>query len=228
MSKLEVIALHGNGQSLEIWNKLVQSQNLENFIPKSLAGHGQNEKLDSYSLEGHADFISEQIKNPCILMGHSLGAHIALRVAKKNKMIKKLILTGMPPLSSTDDMGAAFISENTYSHVLWDEKSNEDDLEKFCKVQQLDESYAKELHVSFLQQDPKHRSGLLASFGAGIEDEVQMIKDLSIPVQIILGDKDAFINFDYINSLGFSPVFITNCGHNIMIDRPDELIKYLH
>ena len=96
-----LILLHGNGEDHHIFDKIVNKLK-ENFTIYSIdsRGHGESEKVDSFSYEIMTQdiyqFILElDLKNPSIL-GFSDGAIMALLLAMEyGNLLDKLVLLGV-------------------------------------------------------------------------------------------------------------------------------------
>lgn len=86
--EIRIVALHGAGMSAGVW---------EGFLPDgtalSLPGHGAGGGLLP-AIEGMADWAAAQLgREPVVLMGHSMGALVALETALR-KPVAGLILLG--------------------------------------------------------------------------------------------------------------------------------------
>lgn len=101
-----VVMLHGIGRSAVVWQPLVkqllgQPYRVTTF---DLLGFGDSPKPDwpNYNIDDHARSVIKSIKRqrfnqPIVLIGHSLGALVALRVARlEPKLVRHLILYEMP------------------------------------------------------------------------------------------------------------------------------------
>lgn len=102
-----VILLHGIGRSNEVWNHVVNEfKNHQGYrvVAFDLLGFGSSPKPDwiDYTIDDHAQAIINSIdklklREPCIIVGHSMGCLIAVRVAKlRPDLIKQLVLFEMP------------------------------------------------------------------------------------------------------------------------------------
>src|SRR5215211_4089986 len=87
-----VILIHGLAASLHDWDDLIPdlARNGYAAYAPDLLGHGDSPKLDSRAYE--MDWIFEHFSNwmrslrltePAILIGHSLGGHVALEYARR-------------------------------------------------------------------------------------------------------------------------------------------------
>ena len=91
-SGLPIILIHGVGLKLECWNAQIQYlKKYFDVIAIDLPGHGESEILESRDVnidlysEVIKSFTDEIIQKKFIIMGHSLGALIALDYIKKYK-----------------------------------------------------------------------------------------------------------------------------------------------
>lgn len=101
-----VVLLHGIGRSAEVWQPLATRLQDEPFrlVAFDLLGFGDSPKpiWPSYNIDTHAQAVIANIKNqhfdqPVLLVGHSLGALVALRVARlRPDLVKHAILYEMP------------------------------------------------------------------------------------------------------------------------------------
>lgn len=102
-----VVLLHGIGSSSDVWIPLkeqLQAQNIR-LIAFDLLGFGMSSKPDwsEYTVDDHARSVIYSItalknrNSPVVLVGHSMGALIAVRVARlRPDTVKHLILYEIP------------------------------------------------------------------------------------------------------------------------------------
>lgn len=95
-----IVFLHGWGRSGDDWNPVIESLgNDYRMIAIDLPGHGESEEpTGDLSLNGLVNVINEffktiDIDNP-ILVCHSFGARIAIKMAAAGMVSNKLIFTG--------------------------------------------------------------------------------------------------------------------------------------
>lgn len=80
----KIILLHGWGCDSNTWDPILpQLQSLGNVEAIDLPGFGKSPVLDNYSLETVIDFIAEQLFEPCVLIGWSLGGMLAVQIAAR-------------------------------------------------------------------------------------------------------------------------------------------------
>jgi pimeloyl-ACP methyl ester carboxylesterase len=102
-----VVLLHGIGRSGGVWQHVVkllgESQGCR-VIAYDLLGFGASPKPDwvDYNVDDHAKSVIASLKSlhskgPIILVGHSMGCLVAVRVARlRPDMVKQLVLYEMP------------------------------------------------------------------------------------------------------------------------------------
>ena len=217
---MKVIAIHGNGQSKSLY------KDIKDFELMELAGHGEAKRLDNYSLEAHVKYLNDLIKEPVIVLAQSFSAHVAIRLAKLNPNIKKLVCTSMLPVSSLEEFGKVVKPESGIN-ILFTGETNKDKVRAFIKNQQNSDSLVDELVDAFFQLDPKHGASLYADMVAGIENEYQILEEIKIPVSFLFGADDKLMNLDYIKQSSVDFKIIEGAGHNIIVDRPEAVLEYI-
>lgn len=103
---LPVVVLHGIGRSGQVWQPLVGQLADDQFrvVAFDLLGFGDSPKPEwpDYNIDDHARHVitaiqREHFGRPVLLVGHSLGALVALRVARlQPRLVQHLVLYEMP------------------------------------------------------------------------------------------------------------------------------------
>jgi pimeloyl-ACP methyl ester carboxylesterase len=118
-----VIMIHGLAASLHDWDDLIPEVATNGYAcyAPDLLGHGDSPKVDSRTYE--MDWIFEhffqwmkslRLTEPAILIGHSLGGHIALEYARRvSAWTRGLILVN--PFYSRSQL--PFLIRNAYGHT---------------------------------------------------------------------------------------------------------------
>lgn len=101
-----VVLLHGIGRSGEVWRHLVERLAGKPYrvVVFDLLGFGESPKPDwlAYSVDDHAQAVIASIEKlklaqPIVLVGHSMGCLVAVRVARlRPDLAKHLVLFEMP------------------------------------------------------------------------------------------------------------------------------------
>lgn len=102
--KHPVVILHGWKVAANKYEKLkseLEERGYNVFVP-DMPGNGvEPEPKKSFTLDDYADFILQYLSQnkikECIIIGHSFGGRVGIKLAaKKPKLVKKLVLTGVP------------------------------------------------------------------------------------------------------------------------------------
>ncbi|MCP3973676.1 MAG: alpha/beta hydrolase, partial [bacterium] len=93
-----IIFVHGAGLSSSSWER--QTDFFSDSIAVDLPGHGMSSQPSMDSISGYASWLGRDIRrhgpDPVVLVGHSMGALVALETAAQNQdMVAGLILIGV-------------------------------------------------------------------------------------------------------------------------------------
>jgi len=101
-----VVLLHGIGKTGQVWRHVVAGLLKRNYrvVAFDLLGFGASPKPDwlAYDVDDHAQAVIASIKRlqptePLVLVGHSMGCLVAVRVARlRPDLVKHLVLFEMP------------------------------------------------------------------------------------------------------------------------------------
>ncbi len=122
----KIILLHGWGCDSSTWTPILpQLQNLGNVIAIDLPGFGKSDELNNYSLDAVVDFIAQQISEPCILIGWSLGGVLAVQIATRYplKVLGVITLAANIKFVASNDYANA-MPPSTYNSFLESFKKN--------------------------------------------------------------------------------------------------------
>jgi len=219
---LDVLLIHGNSLS----SKSFAKQFVEPIVSKyhvvavDLPGHGDSlpfeDPRNSYSLTGYSNLISELIDllnlSQIVLVGHSLGGHIALEVSTKSPNIIGILIFGTPPLGIPPAINQAFLDHRLEPSLLV-----------------LDGVEVPQFFVDdFNNTDPNARRFLIRNTAKNnYEDEINIVKNLKIPLAIIHGAQDKLINLNYLIDIPIPTLWrnkiqvIEHVGHSPQYEAPD-------
>ena len=78
-----IVLIHGVGLRAEAWNKQIDALSPHfRIVAVDMPGHGESPMLESSSaLADYTDVVAATIEEPALLIGHSMGAMIALDLA---------------------------------------------------------------------------------------------------------------------------------------------------
>ena len=94
-----VLILHGAPDEAAVWYPVVEEVAAQGTVCEAidLPGHGSNDSNQPHSIEGYADwveaYLTERGLTDLVLVGHSMGALIALEVAgRRNQRLGGIVL----------------------------------------------------------------------------------------------------------------------------------------
>ena len=219
---------HGSGGDHSLWSFQYARLNKNfNIVAVDLPGHGSSEgsgesDINVYSLLVKRLFDVLQLKN-VIIVGHSLGAAIALTFAAEfGSMIKGVAVVG----------GGLKMPVNPAIFELL-KKEPETAFELMCKF-----SLAKENRINLTEPLRKSLSGVKTEvlYGDLVAcdkmDLTDKVKKISLPSLVICGEEDKMTPPQLsreiaVNINGSKTCFIKNAGHMVMMENPEEFNEAL-
>lgn len=229
--------IHGNSSSSNSYiHQLNSDLSKKNIIHAvDLPGHGLSlpaTNTDVYSIPGYADSLLDHIQQKdlknVILVGWSLGGHIALEMLAKSKDIKGLVIFGTPPLGIPPAMDKAFLPNEAVNVGFVA------DVEEAMALVYAKSFFKKDADIDLtpfatdiLKTDGAARGNLVPSMSTiGYTDEVEILEKTPVPVMIIHGQEEQLVNGAYIETLSIPKLwngkiqYIADAGHAPQIEMP--------
>ncbi len=207
-----VIFVHGNSSSARTWQPLLESEFGSRFrsLALDLPGHGNSAPATdqaTYSLPGYAAVLAGFARNVdargAVIVGWSLGGHIALEAAPEMPDVAGLTIFGTPPVSDAQQMNVAFLP-NPVMNVGFSADVARADAEAYAaSFTAPGSSLALDDFVAdILATDGAARAGLAASIAAGrFADELAIIGELAQPIAILHGAGEQLVSFEYLEQI---------------------------
>ncbi|MBC7714294.1 MAG: alpha/beta hydrolase [Rhizobacter sp.] len=197
-----LLFIHGNSHSLETFSKQINSDLFKDYrlICVDLPGHGDSSKNGNYSLKNFAHIMNQFIQvlelNETIIVGHSMGGHVAINLLRYYTP-SGLFLFGTPPLKNPFDPNAFLVNAN--SKALVQNESTLIEIETLmAEMNYNGEDMARGI-VDYLRTDKSLRTEIFSDIINGVnENEVALIKSFQGPVIFLLATSDGLINNEYI------------------------------
>ena len=239
-----VILVHGNSSSARVWNPLLTGAFGERFrvLALDLPGHGGSAPAAdpaAYSLPGYAavlaDFAKVVAAEDAVIVGWSLGGHIALEAASALPEAAGFVIFGTPPVSGPADLGEAFLP-NPAVGVGFIAAVNTDQAKTYAESFLIAGSTLPtgELVEDILATDGAARENLVASLQTGrFADEVEIVAGLKQPIAVLQGAGEQLVNGDYLRRLAIPTLWrgavrvLPGVGHAPQIEAPEELADVL-
>lgn len=238
MRSKNIVFLHSSSGSKKLFDPIVKMWNrTENLISFNLPGHGDAAPAEDYSWNKTKIFVQNQIdkiEGEILLLGNSLGGHLAMEIAPYMKNLKGLVVMGSPPIKKPINMEEAF-APNPYSATYYKEKPEESELEFATNGAVYNRSVLPIIKENFHRADPKIRSTLLNDImdGSDFLDEYQIIGALPCKKYFVNGAQDPIINFNYLIQIQAEALYpielfkIEDCGHYPTLEQPEKFLRIL-
>jgi len=206
-----LILLHGNHQVASLFNFLEHSKiaDLCSIYVPDLPGHGKSQGFlaDDYRF----DNLAQHLISACnvlfpdthpLLIGHSLGGHIACQMVAYGFQPKRLGLVSTLPLRSVEDFGKAFLPSDALGY-LFTQALSQDQQELVAEAFTKGIPHLKPKFLESIQLvDSQFRVGMARLFSEPcFQNEVRALEESQVPVFLALGEHDQFLNFQYYNEV---------------------------
>jgi pimeloyl-ACP methyl ester carboxylesterase len=241
----QIIFIHGNSQSLDIWDEVIEDENLGQYklITMDLPGHGNSfvstEVSKDYSIAGMSghvkDFILPYSMNEYIIVANSAATNLVGEIAADLENCKGIFLTGASiigaTLSPTDILKpnlnaipffTAFPTDDAIDVMIDDGTYN---------MPPADKINCRDI---FKKTDPAFREQWAASIARQEwTDEIKNLNALNVPVAVVYGDAENFTFIPYLDKTPLKKwrgkiIIVPNAGHFIQHDQPKLLAQLIN
>mgnify|MGYP005645144813 FL=1 len=236
-----LLFVHGNSASKEVWHKQFTSGLAANhrLIAMDLAGHGASEDAPdpkaSYCMAGYADAAIAVLNGlgieRAVIVGWSLGGHVAIEMMPHFSGIAGIVLTGTPPIhrASMDDISAGFHMNETTAlagQELW----NAEEAGRFSGTAlEPGAPVADWVLKGALRTDGRAPRMMFAAFVAGEGgDQAEILAQTSVPTAVINGAAEQFVNNEFIGAATYGNLWrgqvhlMDGLGHAPFWQAPEE------
>ena len=237
-----LVFLHGLGGSHATWLNLLSAiADRYRVIALDLPGHGQSDKPDpaesDYSVAGMATLVAEAIasttKDPVMLVGHSLGGAVAIKIAlERPELVSGLVLIDSAGLGNE-------ISGDLLDRV--EAEPSEDEARKLLELFYQDGSLVRDRGVTEMYEArtaPGANAALRAAAEASFTRKGQRIglrpqlRKIAVPTLVIWGEHDQVIPASHANGIlrtipGVWIEIIEGVGHVPQIEAVEAVEQLL-
>jgi pimeloyl-ACP methyl ester carboxylesterase len=235
-SGLPFVFLHGLGTSSEVFRRQFESplSQTHRLVLIDLPGHGDSsdayEPAQSYTLAGYADCVSEVLEHldcdQVVLVGWSLGGHVAMELLTRYPGVVGLLLIGAPPIGRLPaHRQHAFMPHPARELMAQADLSDEDQNRLATALVGAD--HAERAAAAMWRMDALARPSLMTSLVSGqFEDEEQALIDAEVPVAIVGGADDPLVDRTFLAQAKRYAVWGRKChllpcaGHAPFLEAP--------
>jgi len=237
-----VVLIHGNSCSKEYMIKQLDGLGLTyKMIALDLPGHGESSNAlnpsQNYTLMGYARLVAEVIQKlhlqPVIVVGWSLGGHIAFEMmAEKPELLKGVVVASVPPFTPSEQgLKDAYLP--TYSTPLGSkvEPFTLEDVKAYITQGVIDFDRYKILAQASMRAHGLARHTMVSAVlrGEGV-DERKVVETSPVPLGIILGAQEHAINNTYVKSLKYKNCLMMETlpgGHDCQWSHAEQFNHYV-
>jgi len=238
-----LLLIHGYVSNPEAWSPLRRELEGEvgTFAPY-VPGYGGEPDPASYTLEGVAEAFDETVERlePDYVLGHSMGALIALQLANRHPgRFKRVGLAGLPVYDTVEE-GLRFIGSNSITRDRYMRNPGKGHL--FCRpvhslrylwapfAHLLKPDYPLPMIVDMFDHSPAAHGGGMAEivFGGHVP---QLTEGLETPIALIHGDADRVTPLDPVVELtrehGWPLRIAHGAGHELIFAQPRGTARWV-
>ncbi len=239
-----VVFVHGNSSSAQTWLPVLDGGFGQRFrcLALDLPGHGQSGPAGDaadYSLPGYAAVLAGFARAlgaaDAVIVGWSLGGHIALEAAAALPDAAGFVIFGTPPVATAAQFAEAFLP-NPAMNVGFTASVSEAEAEAYAASFTAPGSAlpASAFVPDILATDGTARAALLASIGAGrFADELAIVARLRQPLAVLHGADEQLVSLDYLRKLAIPALWrggvqlIPGAGHAPHQEAPERFAALL-
>ncbi|UYV35761.1 alpha/beta hydrolase [Rhodobacteraceae bacterium D3-12] len=244
-SGLPLLMLHGNSTSHQVFRNQLEGEIGATYrcIAVDLPGHGASDDAHdpdrTYNMQGYGATAIELMQELGIdryaVLGWSLGGHIALDMMAQTDDLAGVMITGSPPI--TQGMGAVAegfagdIEHSTASKQILSDAEIDVFAHTTCGPNAPYDPFLKE---AVARCDGRARSLMVAKLACGVGPNQQDLAiNAPVPLAIVNGAEDAFINNDFIAGLPYRNLWdkkvhdLPGIGHAPFWEAPEAFETYL-
>lgn len=228
-----VLFIHGNSSCKEIFRGQLESLLASRMrcIAFDLPGHGQSDDAvdpaRTYTFRGYAEAAIDVLHalgvHRTIVVGWSLGGHIAIDLLELGVPLAGILLTGTPPV------GRADFAEGFRPHPHMGLSGKRD----FTEADVLD--YARDttgVSAPFIEHAVRRTDGRARAtmFAAALADDAPnqrtAVERTRVPIAVLTGANEPFVNNDYLDRVAWGNLWggrvtrMEGTGHATFYERP--------
>ncbi|MDC9624011.1 alpha/beta hydrolase [Xenorhabdus sp. XENO-7] len=215
---LPVLLIHGNSSCKGIFRHQIEYLKGDyRVLALDLPGHGASSNASDprevYSVPGYARTIMEVLEkigvNKIVVFGWSLGGHIGLEMLALNPKMIGLMICGTPPVAVGKENVARGFCQSEHIRLTGKAGFTDEDVKNFAS----ETNGVNAPHEPFMIEAVARTDGLARQymFEAAVSpqatDQKLLVETSEVPLAIVNGAGDPFINHDYVNGLNYKSLW---------------------
>lgn len=236
---LPIVFVHGNSLSSNTFIKQFEDSSLTNnfrLIAFDLPGHGDSscaeEPERTYSFSGFISVLLEFVEKlnlqDAVFVGHSLGGHLVLDASENLPKAKAFVVSGTPPINFPPNMADYFLP-NPIFPLAYKPDLTDEEVTGLASAFVNCNSEVLAIVKNDIERTHQDMRGYLGAslVPENLTNEVEIIKNLKIPIAIFHGKEDQLVNGKYLTELNIPTLWdneikmIHNSGHCPQLENPE-------
>ena len=230
-----ILLLHGLGATAAVWNgvsQAIEQRKLGHCFVPDLSGHGSSAWQSAYTVGGQADEVAEVVRGSqqLFVIGHSLGAYIALALASRWFGVEVAGVLGVGPKITWSEADLQGSRELASRPVRW-YATAEEAWARYRRVSGLDPTVAPTddwLARGVVQGDQGWRLSqdprTFAVAGAPFDS---LANSARARVILARGERDTMVSTAELRAHASDVVEIAGHGHNVHVENPEPIVDLL-
>ncbi len=230
-----LLLLHGLGGAAWNFAELVPLLDGCRLLVPDLPGHGGSAPLPAATISGFADVVAGLLEEPTLVLGHSMGGVVALRLAERRpELVSGLVLAAPAGITSSTRVSQVTIAligllqPGRVAGRFVDRIGGSVRLRRLVfgilEVANADALSERAVH-GFLRASRLHTDAIGAGLALTRDDPRAFIERVRCPALVLFGARDRQVpledGFEYARLLGAPLRLIADCGHLLIGERPD-------
>jgi pimeloyl-ACP methyl ester carboxylesterase len=233
-----IVFCHGNSCSSRSFEKQLESGLADRFrlLAIDLPGHGDSLPArvpeQTYTLAGYAGAVvaavSELEADNALFVGWSLGGHVLLEASHRLQRAAGYLIFGAPPIASFADFGRAAYEAPAIQAAFREASTAAEVHELLALFFRPGHPVPQTFFDDFRRTDPRARAAIGESAARGeLRDELQVVRDLTVPLAVVHGAREALIRRTYIDTVSMPTLWrrtiqeVPDAGHAVQWENPD-------
>ncbi len=229
-----IVFIHGNSACKEVFSHQFDSDLRTHFrlIAFDLPGHGDSDDAAdperTYSFEGYADTAAQLMDHLSVdapvVVGWSLGGHVAIAMLEGPRRLRGIVLTGTPPVSAAD-IEQGFLPHPYMALTSKAKFTSEDVLAYAHETAGTNEAF---LERAVRRTDGRAREWMFRNaLRPGGPNQRTTVECTPVPTAVITGVNEPFVNNAYLDTIAWGNLWearvhlIEGAGHSPFREQPD-------
>ncbi len=208
------------------------------LVAVDLPGFGASQPVTDpnavLGIQGYGRVIASVAKAPglddCVLVGWSLGGHVALEAVDDLPGCKGVLIYGTPPLAFPPDMATAFLPDPAMG-AAFNPMLSDAEMQGFVEAffapgyGPIDDTFMHDIR----RADGQARAAIAAGIRpGGYKDEVAVVGGLRVPLAVLQGEYEQLINRGYFDTVSMPTLWrgavqvVPGAGHAPHWETPER------